>query len=276
VRADVEVIAGDLKDPDAVTEAMRGCDAVFHLGALIGIPYSYVHPIDYVQTNVQGTANVLTAAHRASVAHVVHASTSEVYGTAQYVPIDEGHPLQGQSPYSASKIGADMLALSYHRSFNLPVTVVRPFNTFGPRQSPRAVTPTIISQALTDRPIVLGSLLPRRDLTFVSDTVRGFLLAAAAPGAIGAVVNLGTGRSVAIGELATLILQLLGRQSTIVQDERRLRPEASEVMCLESDNTKARMLLGWAPEVSLEDGLRKTIDWIRARADQYRNDVYHV
>ena len=276
VLANVEIVAGDLKDPDAVAQAVRGCDVVFHLGALIGIPYSYVHPVDYVQTNVLGTVNVLTAAQRASVARVIHTSTSEAYGTAQYVPIDEEHPLQAQSPYSASKIGADVLALSYHRSFDLPVVVIRPFNTFGPRQSLRAVIPTIISQALGDGPIALGSLAPRRDFTFVSDTVRGFVLASAAADVIGKVINLGTGRSLTISELAVLIESLLGKRTAIVEDPARVRPRSSEVLCLEANNAKAQSLLGWRAETSLEEGLRLTIDWISARLGQDRTDVYHV
>jgi dTDP-glucose 4,6-dehydratase len=276
VRADVEIVAGDLKDPDAVAEAVRGCDVIFHLGALIGIPYSYVHPVDYVQTNVDGTVNVLTAAQRASVSRVIHTSTSEVYGTAQYLPIDEEHPLQPQSPYSASKIGGDMLALSYHRSFDLPIAVIRPFNTFGPRQSLRAVIPTIISQALGDGPVALGSLAPRRDFTFVSDTVRGFVLAAAAEDVVGKVINLGSGRSVTIGELAALIESLLGKRTAIVEDAARIRPHNSEVFCLEANNAQAQRVLGWRPETSLEDGLRRTIDWMSARSGQARTDVYHV
>lgn len=277
IAPEVEIVAGDIKDPEAVTKAVEGCEAVFHLGALIAIPYSYVHPIDVVQTNVVGTANVLSACRRsATLRRLVHTSTSEVYGTARYVPIDEQHPLQGQSPYSASKIGADMLAASYHLSFGLPVVTVRPFNTYGPRQSLRAVVPTIISQALAGGPVRLGALTPRRDLTFVTDTVEGFLRAASAPAAVGETINLGTGEDISIGDLVQWILKLVGKKLDVVVDESRLRPEASEVMRLQSSNQKAKAVLGWSPVVSLESGLRRTIEWMSARREQYRSAVYHV
>lgn len=273
----VEIFAGDIKDHEAVASAVEGCRVVYHLGALIAIPYSYKNPIDVVQTNVVGTANILSACRRSADLRVlVHTSTSEVYGTAQYVPIDEKHPLQGQSPYSASKIGADKLAESYFLSFELPVVTVRPFNTFGPRQSLRAVIPTIISQVLAGGPIRLGSLDPRRDLTFVSDTVDGFVRAANRPAAIGETLNLGTGRDVSIGELAEMILAITGKRMPIEQDTSRVRPEASEVMRLQSSNKRALEVLGWQPRVSLEDGLRETIAWIGARRDRFRAGVYHV
>ncbi len=273
----VEIFAGDIKDHEAVASAVEGCQVVYHLGALIAIPYSYKNPIDVVQTNVIGTANVLSACRRSSDLRVlVHTSTSEVYGTAQYVPIDEKHPLQGQSPYSASKIGADKLAESYFLSFELPVVTVRPFNTYGPRQSLRAVIPTIISQVLAGGPIRLGSLDPRRDLTFVSDTVDGFVRAANTPAAIGETLNLGTGRDVSIGELAQMILTITGKQMPIEQDTSRVRPEGSEVMRLQSSNKRALEVLGWQPRVPLKDGLRETIAWIDARRDRFRSAVYHV
>lgn len=277
IAASVEVVAGDLKDPEAVTKAVEGCEVVFHLGALIAIPYSYVHPIDVVQTNVVGTANVLSACRRSStLRRLVHTSTSEVYGTARYVPIDEQHPLQAQSPYSASKIGADMLATSFHLSFGLPVVTIRPFNTYGPRQSLRAVVPTIISQALAGGPIRLGALAPRRDLTYVSDTVEGFIRGAEASAAIGETINLGTGEDISIGDLVQAILKLVGKDLDVVVDESRLRPEMSEVMRLQSANQKARTLIGWTPQVSLESGLRRTIEWMSVRLNQYRPAVYHV
>ncbi len=277
VAREIEIVAGDLKDPEAVVRAVDGCEIVYHLGALIAIPYSYVHPVDVVQTNVMGTANVLSACRASSALRVlVHTSTSEVYGTARYVPIDEQHPLQGQSPYSASKIGADMLATSYHLSFGLPVVTVRPFNTYGPRQSLRAVIPTIISQALAGGPIRLGALTPRRDLTFVTDTVDGFLRAAATRQAIGQTINLGTGVDVSIGELATTILEIIGCDAPIELDEERLRPEQSEVMRLQSSNQRAKDIMGWKPVVSLSAGLRRTVDWMAERRGRYRHEAYHV
>jgi dTDP-glucose 4,6-dehydratase len=274
--ASVEVIAGDLRDNEAVRKAMVGIDAVYHLGALIAIPYSYRHPREVVETNVLGTLNVLMAARELGVGRVVHTSTSEVYGTAQVVPIDEAHPLQGQSPYAASKIGADKLAESFCRSFGLPVITVRPFNTYGPRQSARAVIPTIITQVLTLDQVHLGALTPVRDFTFVDDTVEGFLRAAMADAAVGTEVNLGTGVGISMGNLAERIMQLVGRNLPVVTDEERLRPADSEVMWLQASHARARDLLGWEPQVSLDEGLRRTIAWIRGNLGRYRPGVYEV
>ena len=271
---EVEVIAGDLRDLPAVEEAVKGVQAVFHLGALIAIPYSYLHPAEVVETNVIGTLNILLAARSAETPRVIHTSTSEVYGTALRVPIDENHPLQGQSPYSASKIGADKIAESFYCAYELPVVTVRPFNTFGPRQSARAVIPTIISQAITSEVLHLGSLDTRRDFTYVSDTVDGFLSAAEAQGVEGQVYNLGTGRDVTIGEVVQVIGGILGRELPVVQEQGRLRPERSEVLRLLSDNRKAHTQLGWQPRVSLEQGLAQTVEWIRSNIQLYRPDQY--
>lgn len=278
VRRDVEIVAGDLKDPDAVARLIRGCETVFHLAALIGIPYSYVHPMDYVQTNVTGTANLLTAALRSeTLRRVVHTSTSEVYGTPAYVPIDEAHPLRPQSPYAASKAAADLYALSLHLSLDLPVVVVRPFNAYGPRQSMRAVVPTIIAQALAGGPVRLGSLEPRRDWTFVDDTVRGFVRAGEAPGVEGETIHLGSGRDVSVGEVATLILDLMKKTTTgIVADEERVRPERSEVDRLQASFEKATRLLGWTPAIALGDGLQRTIDWMAAHTAGTQPELYRI
>lgn len=258
----LEILAGDLTDEAAVDEAVEGMEIVFHLGALISIPYSYQHPRQVVASNVIGTLNVLMACRRHGTRRMVHTSTSEVYGTARQVPIDEDHPLQGQSPYSASKIGADKLVESFHCAYGLPAVTVRPFNTYGPRQSARAVIPTIIAQVLSRETIQLGNLESRRDFTYVSDTVIGFELAALAEGVEGEVYNLGTGTEVSIGELAEMIQEIVGRHVPITLDEQRLRPEKSEVDRLLSDNSLARQHLDWRPQVSLVDGLRKTVDWI--------------
>ncbi len=259
----------------AIEDAMKGVQIVFHLGALISIPYSYYHPVEVVDTNITGTLNVLLACRKYNC-KMIHTSTSEVYGTALRVPIDESHPLQGQSPYSASKIGADKLVESFQRSFNVPAVTVRPFNTYGPGQSARAVIPTIISQALTRDVVLLGNLETKRDFTFVDDTVNGFIKAAEAEGVSGEVFNLGTGSEVTIGELASEIIQLIGRDVPIKIDEQRLRPENSEVMRLLSDNSKAKEVLGWYPEVSIRDGLKATIDWIEKNIDLYRPGRYEL
>lgn len=272
----IEVVPGDITDPFGISRAVQGCSMVFHLAALIAIPYSYTAPAHYLAVNGGGTLNLLEAARIHGVTRFIHTSTSETYGTARYTPIDEEHPLQGQSPYAASKIGADKLAESYHLSFGLPVVTVRPFNTFGPRQSARAVIPTIICQALTSNTIILGHLEPRRDLTFVDDTVAGFVAAATSPEGVGQVINLGTGRTVSIGELAQTIIAIMGQTKTIVSTAERSRPEASEVWHLESDNRKARNLLGWQPQTTLEDGLAQTIDYIAAHQELYKPGVYNL
>lgn len=274
-RSSVEVVHGDLCRPDVVRAAFDGVSVAFHLGALISIPYSYQSPDEAVATNVLGTLNVLQAARHAGVRRLVHTSTSEVYGTAQRVPMDETHPLQGQSPYSASKIGADKLAESFARAFDLPVVTVRPFNTFGPRQSTRAVIPTIITQLLDDRRIRLGSLHPRRDFTFVTDTVAGFLRAAEVPDVSWQEINLGTGRDVSVGRVLELIAGLLGVAAEVTTEAERMRPPNSEVDRLCSSNQRAADVLGWAPTVSLEDGLRRTIDWVKTHRAFYLTESYH-
>lgn len=274
MRDEIEVVAGDICDRDSVQQAMQGAEIVFHLAALIAIPYSYYAPASYVRTNVEGTLNVLQVAREMGVERLIHTSTSEVYGTARYVPIDESHPLQAQSPYSASKIGADKLAEAFHLSFDLPIVTVRPFNAFGPRQSARAVIPTIITQCLTRDVVHLGSLHPTRDLNYVTNTVSGFLLAASAPAAVGKTINLGSGREISIGQLAQLIARLVGRSITVESKQQRARPDASEVQRLVADNSLARTLLQWKPEVDLEAGLVLTIEWIQQHLERYRPDVY--
>jgi dTDP-glucose 4,6-dehydratase len=275
VQAAIEIERGDLKDPAAVRRAVTGREWVFHLGALIAIPYSYRNPYDVVQTNVLGTAHVLDACRESDVLErLVLTSTSEVYGTARSIPIDERHPLQGQSPYAATKIAADALGDSYHRAFSLPVTILRPFNTFGPRQSARAIVPTIISQALA-RPVVkLGRLDPRRDLTYVKDTVAGFVAIARCDSALGRAVNVGRGADISIGELVERIGARLGRRITVETDPERHRPAASEVERLLAGTALARSLWGWQPEFSLEQGLDETIAWIRDHLDRFRVDAY--
>jgi NAD dependent epimerase/dehydratase len=272
----LDIIAGDLRDLTAVTSAMNDIDIVFHLGALIAIPYSYKHPANVVDSNIIGTMNILLAARETKVKRIVHTSTSEVYGTAMRVPIDESHPLQGQSPYSASKIAADKLAESFYRSFDLPVVTLRPFNTYGPRQSTRAVIPTIITQALTQDEIYLGNLDATRDLTYVSDTVEGFLRAGEVHGIEGGTFNLGVGREVKIGELAQEIIALINRQVYIRIDTTRLRPAKSEVERLLSDNRLAKEKLAWSPRVGLREGLLKTIEWISANLSLYRPSIYQL
>lgn len=274
VVAAVELVGGDLRDPDAVRKAVRGCDLVFHLGAVISIPYSYLHPREVAETNFIGTLNVLMACRDLGVERLIHTSTSEVYGTALQVPIDESHPLQGQSPYSASKIGADKLVESFCCTYELPVVTVRPFNTYGPRQSARAVIPTIITQALAGKTVCLGSLDSVRDFTYVDDTVQGFLCAATADKVEGCTFNLGTGEEIRIGELARKILQKTGAASRVEVDAARLRPAKSEVMRLLSNNSLAREYLDWAPAVGLDEGLDRTIAWIAKHLGEYRVGVY--
>jgi dTDP-glucose 4,6-dehydratase len=272
----LEIFAGDICDADSVHRALEGAEVVFHLAALIAIPYSYHAPASYIRTNIVGTLNVLQAAREARTQRVVHTSTSEVYGTARYVPIDEAHPLQGQSPYSASKIGADKLAEAFHLSFGVPMVTVRPFNTFGPRQSARAVIPTIICQALSGKTVRLGSLHPTRDLNYVANTVDGFLLAGSAPEAVGRTINLGTGREISIGDLAKLIGSLMGCSIRIETEDQRVRPDKSEVERLLASNALAASLLQWRPKITLEEGLTQTIEWLRKNADKYRVSDYVI
>lgn len=272
----IEVIAGDIRDPFAVQKAVKGCEVVYHLASLIAIPYSYIAPHAFVSVNIMGALNVMEGSLREGVRRVVHTSTSECYGTARFVPIDENHPLQGQSPYSASKIGADMIAESYYCSFGLPVVTIRPFNSYGPRQSARAIIPTVIGQALRGGTVRLGALTPTRDLTFVDDTVAGFILAGATPDIEGKVINIGSGHEISIGDLAKLVLRLSGSEAIIKIDSARLRPEKSEVERLLCNNAKARQLLGWAPTITLEEGLFQTIEWFRDNLNRYKTDIYNL
>lgn len=283
IKKELEVFTGDVRDPHGVKEAMKGCDYVLHLAALIAIPYSYHSPDTYVDTNIKGTLNILQAARELNVSKVVHTSTSEVYGTARYVPIDENHPLQGQSPYSATKIGADQLALSFYRSFETPVSVIRPFNTYGPRQSARAVIPTIITQlASGKRKIKLGSIHPTRDFNYIKDTVNGFISVMKHDQAIGEVINIGSNYEVSIGETAKLIAEIMGVDMEIETDDVRIRPEKSEVERLWADNQKAKQLLGWEPIYGGKDGfkrgLQETIEWFtdERNLSLYKADVYNI
>jgi NAD dependent epimerase/dehydratase len=273
-RSKLDIIAGDVRDSEAIRQAMKDCDCVFHLGALVSIPYSYLHPIETAETNIMGTLNVLSASRAEGIQRLVVTSSSEVYGTAQKVPIDETHPLQGQSPYSASKIGADKLAESYFCAYKVPVVTLRPFNTYGPRQSARAVIPTIITQALTQSIIHLGNLETTRDFTFANDTVNGFLKAGETPGIEGKTINLGSGTEISIGNLAQKIIQITDRAVRIEIDKDRLRPNGSEVYRLLSDNALAGRILGWKPEISLEQGLEITMKWIHDHLDLYRIGTY--
>lgn len=276
-KGDIEVVLGDIRDQDSVLNAMKGCDEVYHLAALIGIPYSYISPLGYIRTNVEGTYNVLESARNLGVEQVLITSTSETYGSARYVPIDENHPIVGQSPYSASKIAADQLSISYHRSFGLPVKIVRPFNVYGPRQSARAIIPTVITQILSGiRKIRLGNINPTRDLTFVNDTVRGFLSIADSGELFGEVVNIGMNREISVGDLTGLIARLTGVEVEIEQDQQRVRPGSSEVERLCCDNTRILNSTGWRPEYSLEDGLLETIEWIKCNLATFKTEVYNV
>jgi NAD dependent epimerase/dehydratase len=276
VLKNVEIFTGDVQDPFSVRKAVKGNDLVFHLAALIAIPYSYNAPQSYVTTNVQGTLNVVQACLDENVGKVVHTSTSETYGTALYAPIDEKHPLQGQSPYSASKIGADKIAESYYLSFGLQAATIRPFNTYGPRQSARAVIPTIISQVLSGGPLKLGSLHPTRDLNYVEDTVDGFIKVAQSEKSAGQVINVGSGSEISIGELAKKIMKIIGAEVEIMTDDQRIRPEKSEVGRLLCDNNKARELAGWQPRVGLDEGLKRTVEWVRANRSHYKSGIYNV
>lgn len=274
---DVEILAGDVRDGERVLQAVEGTQVVFHLAALIGIPYSYESPESYVQTNVLGTYHVLNASRRAGVERIVHTSTSEVYGTALSVPIDESHPLQPQSPYSATKIGADMLTISFHRSFELPVAIVRPFNTYGPRQSTRAVIPSLLGQLYgAAEQIRVGAVSPTRDFNYVDDTVSGFLAVATANRAIGEVINIGSGREISVGDLVELLFEVTGRRKELVVEDERLRPTGSEVHRLLCDNTRAEDWAGWKPQVSLEEGLRATAEWVRQNLSELKTNAYHV
>lgn len=276
---DVQVVTGDIRDPNYVHEIMRDMDIVFHLAALIAIPYSYIAPDVYVQTNITGTLNVMQAARANSVARVLHTSTSEVYGTARYVPINEAHPLQPQSPYSATKIGADAIAESFHNTFDLPVTIVRPFNTYGPRQSARAVIPTVITQILAGKKSIrLGSLHPTRDFNYVEDTCRGFIELAQCDAAIGETVNIGSNYEISIGDTVKLISDIMGSSVSIESDDQRIRPPSSEVERLWCDNAKIHALTGFQSRVGLREGLERTVAWFRnpANLSRYKADIYNV
>jgi dTDP-glucose 4,6-dehydratase len=273
----VDVTLGDVRDFDAVREIVRGADAIFHLAALIGIPYSYEHPQEVIDTNIIGTSNVLVAAKElGTLERIVLTSTSEVYGSALKVPMDEEHPLQAQSPYSATKIAADALGLSFHRSFGLPISIVRPFNAYGPRQSARAVIPTIISQALSEGRLKLGTLDTTRDFTFVEDTAAGFVAVGASGDAIGEVMNVGSGSEVSIRDVVGKVGEIVGRELIVEGDDQRMRPQKSEVSRLHSDSSKALRLAGWRPEVSLDEGLRRTTEWVRSHMELFRPGEYAV
>ena len=283
IKDSLDIFSGDIRDPFGVKEAMKGCTHVLHLASLIAIPYSYHSPATYIDTNVNGTLNIVQAAHELGVEKVVHTSTSEVYGTAQYVPIDENHPLQGQSPYSASKIGADQMALSFYRSFETPVAGIRPFNTYGPRQSARAVIPTIISQLASGQTTIkLGAISPPRDFNYVQDTVGGFVSVMNSEKSLGEVINIGSNYEVSIGETAEMIAEIMGVNLTIETDEQRLRPEKSEVNRLWAENKKAKELIGWQPHYGGKDGFRRgleeTIEWFSNSKNlaQYKADVYNI
>lgn len=277
VLSQIEIFTGDVRDPNGVRQAVKGADTVFHLAALIAIPYSYHSPDSYVDTNIKGTLNVLQACRDHNVEKVLVTSTSEVYGTAKYVPIDEKHPYQGQSPYSATKIGADRIAESFYRSFNLPVSIVRPFNTYGPRQSARAIIPTIITQLLSGfKEIKLGSLSPTRDFTYVKDTCRGFVEIARSDSTVGQEINIASQEEISIGDLTRNIIEILGSDARIVTDEKRERPENSEVERLLGSNEKINRLCGWNPHVSLREGIKNTIDWFKDNSNRYKANIYNI
>jgi dTDP-glucose 4,6-dehydratase len=277
IKKDLDIFAGDVRDPHGVKQAMKGCEVVFHLAALISIPYSYHSPDSYIDTNIKGTLNILQAARELGISKIIHTSTSEVYGTARFVPITEDHPLQGQSPYSASKIGADQMAESFFRSFGLPVATIRPFNTFGPRQSARAIIPTVITQILSGKKkIMLGSTNPVRDFTFVEDTVNGFIKIAESDQSVGQVINIGSGTGISIKDLVKTINSIIGSKVMISFDKNRVRPEKSEVMKLICSNRKAKRLAGWKPEHDLTAGLLQTIEYLRDNLDLYKTELYNI
>lgn len=276
-KSTIEVVAGDIRDYDSVEDAVKGVDMVFHLAALIGIPYSYVSPLAYIKTNIEGAYNILQAARESNAKKVIHTSTSEVYGTAQFVPIMEDHPINPQSPYSATKASADFLALSFYHSFDLPLAIIRPFNTYGPRQSARAVIPTIITQILSGkRKIKTGSLHPTRDLTYVKDTVESFIAVAESEKSIGEVINIGMNFEISIGDLGKLISKLMNVEIEMEVEKERQRPEKSEVERLWADNKKAKELLGWFPKYTLEKGLRETIEWFKENLHLYKSEIYNI
>lgn len=274
---EIEVFSGDVRDPNGVRESMKGMDQVYHLAALIAIPFSYHSPDSYVDTNIKGTLNVLQAARDLNLERVLVTSTSEVYGSALYTPIDEKHPFQGQSPYSATKIGADRLAESFYKSFNLPVTIVRPFNTYGPRQSARAVIPTIITQLLAgSTEIKLGSLSPTRDFNYVKDTVNGFIEIGREMNTIGEEINIATQSTISIGEVAEELIRQINPEAKIICDEQRLRPDLSEVNCLLGSNKKIKEMTSWTPHYSFEEGIKETIEWIKMNLNHYKTDIYNI
>ena len=274
---EIEIFTGDIRDPNGVREAMKGMDEVYHLAALIAIPFSYHSPDSYVDTNIKGTLNILQAARDLDTSRVLVTSTSEVYGTAQYVPIDEKHPYQGQSPYSATKIGADRLAESFYRSFNMPITIVRPFNTYGPRQSARAVIPTIITQLLSGiEDIKLGSLSPTRDFNYVKDTASGFIEISKSSKTIGEEINIATQHEISIGQLAEELIRQINPNAKIICDEQRLRPEKSEVNRLLGSNEKIKNLTNWQPKYTFEQGIAETIEFLKNNLDRYKADIYNV
>ena len=275
-RKDMEVVLGDIRDFDSVYKTMANCDVVFHLAALIGIPYSYVSPVAYIKTNIEGTYNVLESARMHNLEEVLITSTSETYGSAQYVPINETHPLVGQSPYSASKIGADQLALSYHKSFDLPLKIVRPFNNYGPRQSARAIIPTIISQLLNDQEIKVGNLQPTRDFTYVKDTCNAYLEILKAQELFGNVVNIGMNKEISMGDLISLISTIMNVQPELIIDENRIRPNKSEVDRLCCDNNLLIEKSDWVPQVSFKQGLLETIEWIKNNKSRFKSDIYNI
>lgn len=276
VKADINVVCGNIEDPYCIQRIVKGKNVVFHLAALIGIPYSYIAPLNYIRTNIEGTLNVMEACLKSDIEKVIHTSSSEVYGTAIYTPIDENHPLQGQSPYSASKIAADKIAESYYRSFNLPVATIRPFNTFGPGQSARAVIPTIILQALTGDAVKLGALTPVRDMNYVKNTIHGFIKIAESSGSVGEVINIGSGRALPIGDIAQKIFKFMNRKIRIKTDDQRLRPKKSEVFQLICNNNKAKELIGWEEIIPLEVGLKETIDWFENNLTLYKVNDYNI